>query len=82
MIQNRLRDCYREINELKSTENKNGYEHKVEKAIKICVYLIKENQTSTMNFKSPQRLFKHEKTFNSTSCNVSTFPVLLIKLSL
>lgn len=40
MIQNRLKDCYWEINELKSTENKNGYERKVEKAIKICVYLI------------------------------------------
>lgn len=72
MIQNRLRDCYREINELKSTENKKGYERNIEKAIEIYVYLIKENQRSTMNFKSPKRLFKHEKTFNSISCNIST----------
>lgn len=49
MIQNRLRDCYVDINKLKSIENKNEYEHKVEMAIKICVYLIKENQRSTMN---------------------------------
>lgn len=34
MIQNRLRECYREINKLESTENKNDYEHKVEMAIK------------------------------------------------
>lgn len=79
MIQNRLRDCYWKINELKSTENKNGYEHKVEKTIKICVYVIKENQRSTMNFKSPKGLLKHEKTFNSTNYNVSTSPDLLIK---
>lgn len=82
MIQDRLRDCYQEINELKGTENKNGYEHKVKKAIKICVYLTKENQRSILNFQSPQRLFKHEKTFNSTRCNVATSPALLIKLSL
>lgn len=49
MIQNRLRDCYGDINKLKSIENKNEYERKVEMAIKICVYLIKENQRSTVN---------------------------------
>lgn len=80
MIQNRLRDCFRGINELKSIENKNDYEYKVEMAIKICVHLIKENQRSTMNFKSPKGLFKHEKTFSSRNSNVSASPVLLIKL--
>lgn len=49
MIWNRLKDCYGEINKLKSTENENDYEHKVGMAIKICVYLIKENQRSTMD---------------------------------
>jgi len=49
MIQNRLRDCFREINELKSIENKNDCEHKVEMAIKIYVYLIKEIWRFTMN---------------------------------
>lgn len=82
MIQNRLRDCFRGINELKNIENKNDYEYKVEieMAIKICVYLIKENQRSTMNFKSPKGLFKHEKTFSSRNSNISASPVLLIKL--
>lgn len=42
MIQNRLGDCYREINELKSTENKSVCENKVETAITICSYLTEE----------------------------------------
>lgn len=82
MIQNRLGDCYREINELKSTENKNVCENKVETAITICSYLTEENQRSTVYFKSPRGLFKHEKTFNSTNPNITTSPVLLIQPSL
>lgn len=58
-------DCFREINELKGIKNKNDYEHKIEMGIKTCVYLVKESQRSTMNFKSPKRLFKHKKTFSS-----------------
>lgn len=79
MIQNRLRDCFREINELKSIENKNDYEHKIEMAIKIYVYLIKETRRFIMNFQSPKGLFKHEKTFSSRNFNICTSPVLLIK---
>lgn len=49
MIWNRLKDYYGESNKLKSIKNENDYKRKVEMAIKICAYLIKENQRSTMD---------------------------------